>query len=97
MLKAEKETSLRWDSEEKIVHVYSCHPRVWRRAEARGYKPVKVHVMNGREIARQYRVPLAAFRYGFRAVDAPRRPRPAWLGRKRAQKIGRKRPGGAAR
>jgi hypothetical protein len=97
MLRAEKETIVRWDGEEKLVHVYSCHPRVWRRAEARGYKPVKVHLMNGREIARQYRVPLAAFRYGFRALDAPLPPRPGWLGPKKAQKTGRKGSGGVAR
>ena len=76
MRKAEKETTFRFDSDEKIVHVYSCHPRVWRRAEQKGFKPVRVHVMSGREIARQYRIPLACFRYGFRALDRPRRPAP---------------------
>jgi hypothetical protein len=79
VLKAEKETISRWDSEEKIVHVYSCHPRVWRRAEQKGYKPVRSHCIQGHEIARQYRVPVACFRYGFRAVDRPRRPAPPWL------------------
>jgi len=76
VLKAEKESVFRWDSEEKIVHVYSCHPRVWRRLERKGYKPVKSHVRADREIARSYRVPLSFFRYGFRAADQPRRPAP---------------------
>jgi hypothetical protein len=79
MLKAEKETTFRWDSEEKVVHVYSCHPKVWRRVERKGYKPVKNHVIQGRETARQYRVPLACFRYGFQALNQPRRPAPPWL------------------
>jgi hypothetical protein len=79
VLKAEKETTFCWDSEEKIVHVYSCHPKVWRRLERKGYKPVKSHVIQNREIARQYRVPLACFRYGFRALNRPPRPTPPWL------------------
>ena len=76
MLKAEKESVIRWDSEEQIVHIYACHSRVWRRLERKGYKPVMSHVRAGREIARSYRVPLPCFRYGFRAADQPRRPAP---------------------
>ena len=79
MLKSEKETVLRWDSSEKIVHVYSCHERVWRRAERQGYTPVRRHFIHGREIARQYRIPLASFRYGFKDPNRPRRPAPTWL------------------
>jgi hypothetical protein len=79
VLKAEKETVFRWDSAEKIVHVYSCHPRVWRRVERKGYKPFRRHLIKGVEIARQYQVPLDCFRYGFRPVDRPRRPAPTWL------------------
>lgn len=79
MLKAEKETTFRWDSAEKIVHVYSCHERVWRRAERQGYTPVRRHFIHGREIARQYRIPLDCFRYGFKDPNRPRRPAPPWL------------------
>jgi hypothetical protein len=87
MLKAEKEIIFRFDSEEKIWHIYSCHPRVWRRAERKGHKAVKRHFMGGREIARQYRVPVDCFRYGFRALDRPRRPAPkrAFKPKKRAK------------
>jgi len=77
--KAEKETILRWDSAEKVVHVYSCHQRVWRRAERQGYTPVRRHFIEGVEIARQYRIPLDAFRYRFRDPNRPRRPSPTWL------------------
>ena len=79
MRKAEKETILRWDSAEKVVHVYSCHQRVWRRAERQGYTPVRRHFIEGVEIARQYRIPLDAFRYGFKDPNRPRRPAPPWL------------------
>ena len=71
MNKHEKETILRWDSAEKIVHVYSCHPSVWRRVEKQGFTPVKRSVLKGVEIARQYRVPLDCFRYGSRTRIAP--------------------------
>ncbi len=79
MNKHEKETILRWNSAEKIVHVYSCHPAVWRRLEKQGFTPVKRSVLKGVEIARQYRVPLDCFRYGFKDPNRPRRPAPAWL------------------
>jgi hypothetical protein len=98
MLKAEKETTIRWDSEEKVVHIYSCHPRVWRRAERQKYRPFKRHSSNGHEVAREYRVPLACFRFGFRAPDAPRRPAPVWLRKpKNSQKKGRKKKRAARR
>lgn len=79
MLKSEKEFTVRFDAEERIVHLYSCFPRDWRRAEAKGYQPVKRHFQKGRETARQYRIPLDCFHYGFRAVDRPRRAAPTWL------------------
>jgi hypothetical protein len=79
MRKAEKETTFRWDSDEKVVHVHSCHPPVWSRLEKKGFTPFKRHVLDGVEIARQYRVRLDSFRYGFRPVDRPRRPAPTWL------------------
>jgi hypothetical protein len=79
MLKSEKETIFRWDSAEKVVHVYSCHQRVWRRAERQGFTPVRRDLVRGRETARWYRIPLASFRYGFRDPNRPRRPAPTWL------------------
>ena len=91
MLKAEKETTFRWDSEAKLVYVYSCHGRVWRRAERQGHRAFRRHFKNGREVARQYQVPLECFRYGFRPVDRPRRPAPSWLSKtKTRQKRPRK-------
>jgi hypothetical protein len=77
MLKAEKETTITWDSEEKIVRIFSCHRLLWRRAERRGFQPTRVQTLKGREVGRFYRIPLSCFRYGFRATDRPRRPAPA--------------------
>jgi hypothetical protein len=77
MRKSEKETVIRWDSAEKVVHVYSCHPRVWRRAERKGYQPVgRQHVIKGRETVREYRIPLTHFGFRFRALNQPPRPAP---------------------
>jgi hypothetical protein len=76
MLKAEKETTITWDSQEKIVRIFSCHRPLWRRAERRGFQPTRVQTQNGREVGRFYRIPLTCFRYGFRAMDRPRRPAP---------------------
>jgi hypothetical protein len=50
MKKAERETVFRWDSEEKVVWVDSCHAAVWRRAERAGFKAVRVRSQNGREV-----------------------------------------------
>ena len=79
MLKAEKETIFRWDSAERVLSIYSCHPSVWRRVEKQGFTPVKRSVLKGVEIARQYRIPLDSFRYRFRDPNRPRRPSPTWL------------------
>lgn len=79
MRKNEKETVLRFDSAARTLYVFSCHPPLWRRAERQGYTPVRRHFIKGVEIARQYRVPLECFRYGFRPVNRPRRPAPTWL------------------
>jgi len=79
VVKSEKEVVIRFDAAERVVHLYSCFPRDWRRAEATGHQPVKRHFAEAREIAREYRIPLDCFHYGFRAVDRPRRAAPTWL------------------
>lgn len=76
MLKSEKETTIRWDSAEKVVHIFTCHRPVRRRAERAGFKPVRVQTRNERERGRFHETPLANFRYGFRALNRPRRPAP---------------------
>jgi hypothetical protein len=77
--KHEKESIFRWNSAERVLFIYSCHPSVWRRVEKQSFTPVKRSVLKGVEIARQYRIPLDLFRYGFRDPNRPRRPSPTWL------------------
>ena len=76
MLKNEQETTIRWDSAEKVVHIFTCHRPVWRRAERAGFKPIRVQTQNERKGGLFYEIPLANFRYGFRALNRPRRPAP---------------------
>jgi hypothetical protein len=76
VLKSEKETTIRWDSAEKVVHIFTCHRSVWRRAERAGFKPVRVQTQNERDGGVFYEIPLANFRFGFRALNRPRRPAP---------------------
>jgi hypothetical protein len=73
MKKEEKETIIRWDSAEKLVWIDSAHLPVWRRVERAGFTPVRVRTQHGREVGRQYRVPLANFRFRLRRPDQPRR------------------------
>jgi hypothetical protein len=79
MQKSEKELVIRFDAAERVVYLYTCFPKDWRRAEQKGHTPAKRHVRDGREIARQYRIPLDCFHYGFRALNRPRRAAPTWL------------------
>src|SRR5438132_944787 len=52
--KAEKETVIRWDSEQKIATIDSYHPAVWRRLERAGYEPTLRRQLDGREVGRRY-------------------------------------------
>jgi hypothetical protein len=83
MKKEEKETIIRWDSADKIVWIDSCHQAVWRKVERAGFTPVRRRLQNGREVGRQYRVPLRFLRLGIRRLDQPpRKPSPGAFGRK---------------
>jgi len=91
MKKEEKETIIRWDSAEKLVWIDSAHLPVWRRVERAGFTPVRVRAQHGREIARQYKVPLKLFRFRIRRPDQPpRKASPGAFGRKIDAKTRRK-------
>jgi hypothetical protein len=69
MTKAERETVIRWDSEDEMAEVYTMHTRLRNRIEKAGVARYKVDRNNGREVAWWYRIPLAKFRVSFlRAV-----------------------------
>lgn len=65
MLRAEQETIIRWDEEEKLVHVYSASPVVWRRLEKQGFAVQRETTRDGQPTGRFYvPIPLADFRWG---------------------------------
>lgn len=66
--KAEKETVIRWDEEERMVSVYSCSASVWRFFERKGRRATSVqHDLAGKVISREYLVPLPEFRWGLKS------------------------------
>lgn len=68
MTKAEKETIMRWDEGERTVSIYSCSPAVWRRCERKGHRAISVQRdLAGKELSREYLVPLLDFRWGFKS------------------------------
>lgn len=65
MTRAEKETIIRWDAEERSVSVYSCSAAVWARCERLKLTPgLVVRDSTGQVIAREYVTPLNRFRWG---------------------------------
>jgi hypothetical protein len=68
MLRAEQETIIRWDEEEKLVHVYSASPVVWRRLEKQGFEVLKETTHKGEPTGRFYTpIPIRDFRWGRKA------------------------------
>ncbi len=59
LMKAERETVLRWDEEDRVVSLYSASPAVWRKAARLGLKPVKETALEGEPSGKFYRFPLA--------------------------------------
>jgi hypothetical protein len=76
VLKAERETVIRWDSEDRMVWIDSYHPHVWRKVERAGYIPARSRSHKGREIGRVYKVPLEQFRFRLIPSDRSRRAAP---------------------
>lgn len=69
--RAERETVIRWDMEEREVSVYSCLPGAWKRCERAGWTLAEsVKDSDGREIAREYRGPLSLFGWRATSVNA---------------------------
>lgn len=67
MTKAEQETTFRWDLEERVVHVWSAQPEVWRKLARLGVVESRVPSMQGgRVVGRWYALPLAGFRWGMK-------------------------------
>ena len=63
----EQETVLRWDEDEKLVHVWSASPVTWRKLARLGIEPHRETRRDGQLTGRFYRVPLARFRWGLKS------------------------------
>ena len=62
----EHETIIRWDLEERVVHVWSSQLSVWRRMAQLGLSPQKSSTSHGVETGRWYALPLEQFRWGVK-------------------------------
>ena len=70
--RAEQETTLRWDEEEKVVHVWSASPVTWRRLARLGIRPVRETTTKGEPTGKFYTLPLEQFRWGLKRQGAGR-------------------------
>jgi hypothetical protein len=66
--RAEQETVLRWDEDEKLVHVWSASPVTWRKLARLGIEPHRETRRAGEVTGYFYRVPLARFRWGLKSA-----------------------------
>ncbi len=79
---AERETVIRWDEEDKTVVLWSASPVVLRRLLKLGLKPVcESRRRTGELHGREYRMPLANFRWGLNRKPGTRQ-NPAFLRRR---------------
>jgi hypothetical protein len=66
--KAEQETIISWDEAERVVHIASHSPAVWRRLAKLGIEPVRNWCYrDGVESTRFYELPLTRFRWGLKS------------------------------
>lgn len=66
LTKAERETTIRWDEEDRVVHVWSASPVVWRKMARLGLRPTRETTLAGEPSGKFYRLPLTEFRFGVR-------------------------------
>jgi hypothetical protein len=67
LLKAERETVIRWDEEDRLVTIWSASPMILRRLARLGVPCCsESRQQNDRLHDREFRVPLAQFRFGLK-------------------------------
>ena len=68
LTRAEQETILRWNEEEKVVHVYSASPVTWRKMARLGVRSHKeISFPGGAPSGKFYRLPLEQLRWRLKA------------------------------
>ena len=70
--RAEQETVLRWDEDEKVVHIWSASPVSRRKLARLGIEPHRETRRAGEIVGRFYRVPLTRFRWGLKSARSGR-------------------------
>jgi hypothetical protein len=68
--RSEQETVIRWDEEEKVVHVWSASPVTWRKMARLGIQPTKETTTRGEPSGKFYTVPLEGFRWRLKSTRA---------------------------
>jgi hypothetical protein len=78
LTRAEQETTIRWDEEEQIVHIWSASPKTWRKMARLGVTPAREMARHGQPSGRFYLVPVAQFRWRLKslAIGANRKGKP---------------------
>jgi hypothetical protein len=71
--RAEQETVLRWDEDEKLVHLWSASPVTWRKLARLGIEPHRETRRAGEVTDRFYRVPVTRFRWGLKRASSGNR------------------------
>ena len=65
--RAELETVIRWDRDERTVHLWSADPQVWRRAARLGLVVLRESYWPGKAVAgRWYEIQAGRFRWGLK-------------------------------
>lgn len=69
--RAEQETTIRWDEEEHLVHIWSSSPKTWRKMARLGVAPTRETSRGGKPSGRFYEMPETQFRWKLKSL-APR-------------------------
>ena len=67
LTRAEQETVIQWDEQDKTVSLFSSSPTVWRKLARLGVPERRSpSTLSGTPVGRFYSVPLARFRWGLK-------------------------------
>lgn len=64
LTRAEQETIIRFDEDEKVAHIYSGSPTTWRKMARLGIRPTRETTSGGSPSGKFYSLPLEQFRWG---------------------------------
>jgi len=68
LMRAEQETTIRWDEEEQIVHIWSASPKTWRKMARLGVPHTRETTQGGKPNGRFYQVPESQFRWRLKSA-----------------------------